>query len=384
VANSNHQATTEKKIQGWCADTGDWVDKNRDEGFCFGTTKNTHTSDAHSGLPEAAPGLWGNDRGCVWKAGDDIRVSVHVAQQHKGSHFIDVVPQNAEQLVGLPPCPGSKGPDGKVAPFTPVDKRISDFQVCYQDNVNVADGAGEQLQDWQRKTIRLHPAFAITLYEQEATRSSEYRMRMYDTSSPDMPTNHGSYRIEYNFKLPNLAFDPTQPALFRWVWMCGYDVQCGCTPSSGSWMNPNVTPGETCPHNDYVAYGMGEIFINCADVTRVLPGGDMPTTQAPVTTQGQNTQEPATTQAPATTQTPATTQAPATTAAPQPTQAPAGKCQSLPGSIWNTPDSWCEVNCVDWQGNDNTISCCFESSTAQCNTQAHHCWCASEQKIVLV
>lgn len=304
VANSAHQATTEKKIQGWCADTGDWVNKNRDEGFCFGTTKNTYTSDAHSGLPDPAGSqLWGNDKDCTWQAGEEIRVSVHVTQQHKGSHFVDFVPQNAEQLVGLPPCPGSKGPDGKVEPFTPVDKRLSDFKVCYQDNVNVAEG--EQLAEWERKTIRLHPAFAISLHEQEATQSSEYQMRMYDTGSSNPPTNPGSYRFEYKFKLPNLKFDASKPALFRWVWMCGYDVQCGCTPSSGQWMFPNVTPGGQCPHDDYIGYGMGEIFINCADVKRVLPGGDMPTTQAPST-------EAPTTQAPST-----ETQAPT-----QPTQAP--------------------------------------------------------------
>jgi len=306
VANSSHQATTEKKIQGWCADTGSWVNKTRDEGFCFGTTKNTFTSDHHPGLPEATPALWGNDKDCSWQAGEDIRVSVHVTQQHKGSHFIDFVPQNAQQLVGLPPCPGSKGPDGKVAPFTAVDKRISDFQVCYQDNANVADGAGEQLADWQRKTIRLHPAFAISLHEKDATQSSEYQMKMYDVNSAAAPTNPGTYRIEYKFKLPNLQFDANKPALFRWVWMCGYDVQCGCTPSNGSWMFPNVTPGDQCPHDDYVAYGMGEIFINCADVTRVLPGGSMPTTEAPQTTEAQTTQAP-TTQAP-TTQAPETTQ----------------------------------------------------------------------------
>merc|ERR1712124_182132 len=107
------------------------------------------------------------------------------------------------------------------------------------------------------------------------------------------------------FKLPNLQFDANQPALFRWVWMCGYDVQCACTPSNGSWMFPNVTSGAQCPHDDYVAYGMGEIFINCADVTRVLPGGDLPTTQAP-STEAPTTQAPIpqapTTQAPETTQ----------------------------------------------------------------------------------
>jgi cell division septation protein DedD len=308
VANSAHQATTEKKIQGWCSDTGDWNNKNRDQGFCLGTTKGTYTSDAHAGLPEAAPGLWGNDKDCTWQAGEDIRVSVHVMQQHKGSHFIDFVPQNAQQLVGLPPCPGSKGPDGTVAPFTPVDKRISDFQVCYQDNVNVAD---EQMEDWQRKTIRLHPAFAISLHEKEATQSTEFQMKIMDTGSEAPATNPGSYRIDYKFKLPNLAFDADKPALFRWVWMCGYDVQCACTPSNGTWMKPNVTPGNQCPHDDYVAYGMGEIFINCADVTRVQPGGDLPSTQAPVTTQEQSTQAPST-EAPTTTQA-ATTQAPETT-----------------------------------------------------------------------
>merc|ERR1711907_501299 len=168
-----------------------------------------------------------------------------------------------------------------------------------------------QLADWQRKTIRLHPAFAISLHEQDATQSDEFQMKMYDVNSAAAPTNPGTYRIEYKFKLPNLQFDASKPALFRWVWMCGYDVQCACTPSNGSWMHPNVTSGAQCPHDDYVAYGMGEIFINCADVTRVLPGGNLPSTQAPVTTQKPSTQAPSTdaptTQAP-TTQAPETTQ----------------------------------------------------------------------------
>merc|ERR1712087_440167 len=218
-------------------------------GFCFGTTKGTYTSGQHPGLKESTPKLWGNDKDCSWNAGEDIHVAIHVTQQHKGTHFVDFVPQNKEQLDGLPPCPGSKGPDGKVAPFTAVDKRIEDFKVCYQDNVNVAD---EKMEDWQRKTIRLHPAFAI-LGDTEATKSDEYR-------------------IEHKFKLPDLKFDAGQPAVFRWVWVCGYDVQCGCTPESGSWMHPKVTPGDQCPADDYVASGMGEIFINCADIKSVSSG----------------------------------------------------------------------------------------------------------------
>merc|ERR1719407_343631 len=204
---SKYNGSTKDKVQNWCRNTGDYRGTTADQGYCFGTTPNSYTSDSHAGLPDAFPFLWENDKGCDWQAGEDIRVSVHVTQQHKGSHFIDFVPQNEAQLEGLPPCPGSKGPDGKVAPFTPVDKRISDFQVCYQDNVNVADGAGEQLADWQRKTIRLHPAFAISLHEKDATQSSEYQMKMYDVNSAAQPTNPGTYRIEYKFKLPNLQFD---------------------------------------------------------------------------------------------------------------------------------------------------------------------------------
>jgi len=218
-------------------------------------------------LPESTPALWGNDKDCTWTVGDDIHVALHVTQQHKGTHFVDFVPQNAEQLEGLSPCPGSKDADGNVAPFTDVDKRISGFQVCYQDNVNVAQG--ENLEDWQRKTIRLHPAFAL-LNDQEATKSSDYEMKYYDTNSSNPPTNSGSYRVEYKFKLPELKFDSSKPAVFRWVWFCGYDAQCDCTPSNATWMKDSgVTTGGQCPHDDYIASGMGEIFINCADIKKV-------------------------------------------------------------------------------------------------------------------
>jgi hypothetical protein len=268
VASSTSNATSMAKIQGWCKDTGDWKNTTRDEGFCFGTTKGLYTADKHPGLPESTPKLWGNDKDCTWQAGEDIEVAVHVTQQHKGTHFVDFVPQNKEQLDGLPPCPGSKGPDGKVAPFQAVDKRIEDFKVCYQDNVNVAD---EKMEDWQRKTIRLHPAFAI-LAEKEATKSDEYQMKFYSVDGPEAPTSNKEYRISYKFKLPDLKFDASKPAVFRWVWVCGYDVQCGCTPKEGSWMHPKVTPGDVCPAEDYVAFGMGEIFINCADIKSVSSG----------------------------------------------------------------------------------------------------------------
>jgi len=268
VASKQSNGSTLSKLNGWCKDAGDWQNTTRDEGFCFGTSKGLYTSDAHDGLPDAAPMLWGHDKDCTWKAGDNIRVAVHVTAQHNGTHFIDFVPQNKEQLDGLPPCPGSKGPDGKVAPFQAVDKRIADFKVCYQDNVNVAD---EKMEDWQRKTIRLHPAFAI-YNEQEAIKSDEYQMKFYKVDSADKPTSGDTYRMEYKFKLPDLKFDAAKPALFRWVWFCGYDAQCACTPPSSSWMHPDVTPGDKCPNDEYVAYGMGEIFINCADIKSVSSG----------------------------------------------------------------------------------------------------------------
>jgi len=278
---SAHNDSDLHKIQNWCKDTGAWDNRTRDEGFCFGTTPNTFTSDLHPGLKESDPKLWGNDKECTWEADDIIEVSVHVTQQHKGTHFVDFIPQNAEQLVGLPPCPGSKGPDGKVAPFTPVDKRIEEFQVCYQDNVNVADGAGATLEDWQRKTIRLHPAFALHFNEQEATKSDEYQMKFYSVDGPEFPTDNNKYRLKYQFKLPNLKYDATKPALFRWVWTCGFDVQCSCTPSNATWMkDTHQTSGATCPHDDYVQTGMGEIFINCADVAKVTSSTTNTTTVA--------------------------------------------------------------------------------------------------------
>merc|ERR1712057_58705 len=269
---SNYNGSTLDKITNWCKGTGDYTGTTIDQGYCFGASKGTYSSDAHSGLPDAAPFLWGNDKGCEWTAGDDIRVSVHVTAQHKGTHFVDFVPQNPQQLEGLPPCPGSKDARGNVAPFK--KNRIADFEVCYQDHVHYADGKGQNIPDWQRKSIRLHPAFAL-YDEKEATKSPEFNMKFYAANGPGPSNSSGNYRIDYKFKLPNLKFDASKPAVFRWVWFCGYDAQCDCTPANGSWMYPNVTSGETCPSNSYVGYGLGEIFINCTDVTRVT-GGSAP------------------------------------------------------------------------------------------------------------
>jgi len=133
-------------------------------------------------------------------------------------------------------------------------------------------------------------------------------MKFYATTGTGAPTSVSNYRFDYKFKLPNLNYDASKPAVFRWVWLCGYDAQCDCTPSNASWMHPNVTTGETCPADDYVGYGLGEIFINCADVARVS-GSDspLPTTEAPVTTEAPTTAAP-------------TTEAPVTTAAPETTE----------------------------------------------------------------
>merc|ERR1711939_250715 len=227
---------------------------------------------------------WGNDKGCEWNAGDDIRVSIHVTAQHKGTHFVDFVPQNEAQLEGLPPCPGSKDANGVVAPFK--QDRIGDFEVCVQDHVHYADGAGSAIPDWQRKSIRLHPAFAL-VDDQDATNSAEYDMKYYSANGAGPATSSSNYRVDYRFKLPNLKYDSNKPAVFRWVWFCGYDAQCDCTPSNAEWMfNSGVTTGATCPANNYVGYGLGEIFVNCADITRVESSdGPSPTTSAPETTE---------------------------------------------------------------------------------------------------
>merc|ERR1711907_646709 len=163
------------------------------------------------------------------------------------------------------------------------------------------------------------PAFAL-VGEAEATQDPNFDMKFYATTGTGAPTSGSNYRIDYNFKLPNLKFDASKPAVFRWVWFCGYDAQCDCTPANGQWMHPNVTSGATCPANDYVGYGLGEIFVNCADITRVSGGsgpGPNPTTDAPVTTEA-----PVTTQAPV-------TEAPVTTQEPHP----------CPGHTTSTPET---------------------------------------------
>merc|ERR1712078_446747 len=143
--------------------------------------------------------------------------------------------------------------------------------------------------------------------EQEATNDANYNMKFYAATGTGAPTSVSNYRISYKFKLPNLNYDSSKPAVFRWVWLCGYDAQCDCTPANASWMHPNVTTGETCPADEYVGYGLGEIFINCMDIQKVNGNGSpLPSTQAP------------TTEAPAATTQAPTTQAPETTAEPHP------------------------------------------------------------------
>jgi len=307
---SNYNGSTVDKVQNWCNNTGDYTGTTVDQGYCFGTTPNTYTSDSHSGLPDSLPFLWGNDKGCEWNAGDDIHVAIHVTAQHKGSHFVDFVPQNEEQLEGLPLCPGYKDANGNVVPFK--KDRINDFEVCVQEHVHYADGNGQPVPAWQRKSIRLHPAFAL-VGEAEATQDPNFDMKFYATTGTGAPTSVSNYRISYKFKLPNLKFDSSKPAVFRWVWLCGYDAQCDCTPSNASWMHPNVTTGETCPADDYVGYGLGEIFINCTDIQKVSGNnGPSPSTQAP-TSEAPTTEAPATTEAPVTTEA-ASTQAPETEA----------------------------------------------------------------------
>merc|ERR1711959_365704 len=136
----------------------------------------------------------------------------------------------------------------------------------------------------------------------------DYQMKFYSSNGVGAPNNVSNYRISYKFKLPNLKYDSSKPAVFRWVWFCGYDVQANCTPANASWMHPNVTSGDVCPADNYVGYGLGEIFINCTDIQKVNGNGSpLPSTQAPTT------EAPATTEAPVTTEAPATTQPPATT-----------------------------------------------------------------------
>merc|ERR1712100_630679 len=394
---------------------GDYTGTTVDQGYCFGATPNTYTSDAHSGLPDAAPFLWGNDKGCDWEAGDDIRVSIHVTAQHKGTHFVDFVPQNEAQLEGLPLCPGSKDANGNVAPFK--RDRINDFEVCVHDHVHYADGNGQRIPDWQRKSIRLHPAFAL-VDERDATSHPEFQMKFYSSSGMGPATSTSNYRIDYRFKLPNLNYDASKPAIFRWVWFCGYDAQCDCTPANGSWMYPNVTSGDTCPSNSYVGYGLGEIFVNCADITRVTGGsapGPNPTTQAPtteaVTTQAPTTtrpiitrppittRPPVTTQAPITTEEPhpcpttsapetdiprPTTEAPETTIAPETTSAPettpapeSGVCRRNEISQYPTGDDWCAANCSPSMP---TMCCSGDQSTC---TSYHHCFCPGESVLLI-
>merc|ERR1712072_868364 len=136
--------------------------------------------------------------------------------------------------------------------------------------------------------------------EREAIKDPSYDMKFYSAYDQSPPTSVSNYRLSYKFKLPNLNYDSSKPAVFRWVWMCGYDAQCDCTPANASRMHPNVTTGDQCPSNDYVGYGLGEIFINCTDIQKVngngspLPSTQAPTTEAPATTEAATTQAPTT------------------------------------------------------------------------------------------
>jgi hypothetical protein len=286
VSTHNHNAT--EKLANWCQDAqginaDDQTAATADQAMCYGATPNTFTwnQDGHNrGAPNGISSIgYGKDQACDWKANDIIKVVVQVTAQHWGTHYVDMVPQNKQQVDKLPKCEFTKN-------------RIQDFKPCVQPNVIPVSTNHGKLEEWQRSTIRLHPAFGLHHTEQEASADPTYNMKFFDSNS-ETPgtTNDSSYRVEYQFPMPALGpdfFEKDTPAVFRWVWFCGWDVETNCS-------------GDACK-GQITHEGMGEIFITCADVNSVAnckgkdcqkPKPRPTTTSGPTTTNNNTTTGPA-------------------------------------------------------------------------------------------
>merc|ERR1719158_2553777 len=112
-----------------------------------------------------------------------------------------------------------------------------------------------------------------------------------DGTTPRQPSSDGTYRMEYQFPMPALGedfFEKDTPAVFRWVWFCGWDVETNCS-------------GDECK-GQITHPGMGEIFFTCADVNSVAnckgkdcqkPKPRPTTTSGPTTTNNNTTSGPA-------------------------------------------------------------------------------------------
>jgi hypothetical protein len=286
---SGHNDSAVDKLANWCKDAqgvseAAYKVATADQAMCYAATPNTFTwnqNGPNTGAPNGFPTLgYGKDQSCDWQANDTIKVAVQVTAQHWGTHYIDMIPQNKKQVDDLPKCEFTKN-------------RIKDFKPCVQPNVIPENTHNGDLEEWQRSTIRLHPAFAMHWTEEEASKDPTYDMKFFDTSSETagQPSSDSSYRIEYQFPMPALGeefFEKDTPAVFRWVWFCGWDVETNCSAD-------NSCKGQvTHP-------GMGEIFVTCADISSVAnckgsechkPQPRPTTTSGPVTTSNNTTTAP--------------------------------------------------------------------------------------------
>jgi len=290
---SSHNQDAKDKLKYWCSENKyikaeDQKAATADQAMCYGATPNTFTWNQDGpgrGAPNSISAInYGKDQSCDWKANDIIKVVVQVTAQHWGTHYVDMVPQNKKQVDSLPKCEFTKN-------------RIKDFKPCVQPNVIPETTNNGQLEEWQRSTIRLHPAFGMHWTEKEASSDPTYNMKFFEprgdtADTTNWPTGKSNYRIEYQFPMPALGedfFEKDAPAVFRWVWFCGWDVETNCSADN------------SCGEAEITHEGMGEIFITCADINSIAnckgsechkPQPRPTTTSGPVTTNNNTTTAP--------------------------------------------------------------------------------------------
>merc|ERR1711939_1260717 len=401
----------DKRVADWCKNSDLWsasgsykglkeASTTVDEGYCLGSIPGTFMNTEYQGQLTGVPRQYmGDKKTQSYCPGDKITVWTGVSAFHYGTHFIDMVPQSAEQIRGMRHCPNGANVD-----WISSDRMRNYPLPCYDPNANPVPAASGHLKG----AIRLSAPISL---RNDKEGGSEYRDLKGNRIFGDFSGQQ--FMVKTQFELPHEVKFEAGPIIFRWLWFCGVDV---CNGERQAW-------------------GMGELFHACIDA-RISPtcgAPPAPTTQAPETTTSapevttprpkptlpnwwptekpeQPTEEPTeepsenptenpcqppatTTEAPATTTEATTTEAPATTEAPETTtarprptlpdrpttEAPSfGECRKLKhASSIAANSAWCNANCYNSMGGLMYTMCCDAADESTCDANMH-CYCPPE------
>merc|ERR1719399_353417 len=366
VQNSSYVDYADRRVANWCKSSDLWTGNGQykglmnatvDEGYCLGSIPgsfmNTESQGQLTGVPRQ---YMGSKKTQAFCPGDKIEVWTGVGAFHYGTHFIDMVPQSAEQIRGMQQCP-----NGDNVKWISSDRMKNYPLPCYDPNANPVPAASGDL-----KGNRIFGEFSGQ-----------------------------QFMVKTEFELPHEVKFEAGPIIFRWLWFCGVDV---CNGERQAW-------------------GMGELFHACMDarISNTCGAPPAPTTQGPTTEVPSTTSAPETTtqrprptlpprpttEAPTTTKDPekpckpvTTTEAPVTTTeapetttqlptteAPVTTEAPTTdapeetQCRRWVNSRFPTTDEWCANSCVMSVGETLMWTmCCAEADESLCHSNSH-CYC---------